>query len=82
MNVRKSQIQLYKQQLALTDALRAEAWADMENDEKIAAFDTAAGILRAMNEAGYAPRSFGVADLETGDATPEEIEEWRAARFA
>lgn len=79
MNIRKLQIQAYRAQLALADVAVSAAKADLENDALAAAAGQACDILQSMRDAGYAPRSFGVAQLETGDETPEEIEELREA---
>lgn len=79
MNIRKQQIQLYQAQIALAVELKAAYEADMENDEKGAAFEQAAEIWRAMEAAGYKPRSFGASVVETGDETPEQIAEYREA---
>jgi hypothetical protein len=75
MNIRKQQITAYRTQLALAVELKAIFEADMENDEKGAAFEKAAEIWRMMEQAGYKPRSFGADCIETGDETPEQIEE-------
>jgi hypothetical protein len=78
-DIRKMQIQAYKAQLALTAALTQAYHADMENDEKGNACGDASRILSEMRNAGYAPRSFGVDALETGDETPEQIAEYMDA---
>jgi len=77
-NIRKAQIQAYTAQLALAYALNREANKAEEDSPVIAEWQTASGILNDMLLAGYAPRRWGMgiaAEIETGDETPEQIEE-------
>lgn len=79
MSNRKAKIQAYTAQLALTYELHKQAMKAEEDSPVIAEWQQAQRILNDMLLAGYAPRRWGIglaAFLETGDETPEQIDEY------
>lgn len=83
-SIRKLQIQAYTAQLALAYALNQEANKADEDSPVIAEWQEASRIYNEMILAGYAPRRWGVglaASIETGDETPEQIEELNSRDF-
>lgn len=84
MSTRKLQIQAYEAQLALTHALHQEVQHVDEDSPMFPVWQEAHRILNEMLHAGYAPRRWGMglaAFLETGDETPEQLEEYDSIEY-
>lgn len=83
--IRKFQIQAWEAQALVIKTLRDKLQgADGDDQEIIRAMDNAENILNAMDTAGYTPRRWGVglaARWETGDETPEQIDEYDNAEW-
>jgi hypothetical protein len=85
MNTRKAQIQAYETQSTLTHELYQAAENVDEGHPAITRWQEAQHKLNDMVKAGYAPRRWGTglaAHIETGDETPEQIDEYDNAEYA
>ena len=84
MSIRKAQIQAYTAQLELAYALNQVAMKAEEDSPVIAEWQQASRILNEMLVAGYAPRRWGMglaAFIETGDETPEQLDEYDSIEY-